>query len=126
MEFVDLSHKMNEAGKEKRRMTQLFGTEQFRSWMLYLEPGEGTDMHYHLSPETFLVLEGTASVKGLKGDERIIEKHEVVFFGAKDYYQITSVGPGPLILFGNRSEGFGGPHVTAGKEKSESLDPSKK
>lgn len=126
MDFVNLSQKMNEAGKENRRMTQLFGTEQFSSWMLHLEPGEGTDMHYHLSPETFLVLEGTASVKGIKGGERIIEKNDVVFFGAKGYYQITSVGPGPLILFGNRSEGFGGPHVAARKEKSESLDLSKK
>jgi hypothetical protein len=41
----------------------------------------------------------------------------VLFLGAKDYYQITNTGTGPLILFGNRAEGFGGPHVTAGKEK---------
>ncbi len=95
MEFIDLTEKMKQAGAEKRRMTQLFGTEQFRTWMLYLEPGEGTDMHHHLSPETFLVLEGKASVKSIKGDERIIEKNEVVFFGSRDYYQITSVGPGP-------------------------------
>ena len=114
MDFVNLAQKM----KEKKRFTQLFGTGQFRSWMLYFEPGDGTDMHYHVSPETFLVLEGKASVKGIKGDERIIEKNEVVFFGSKDYYQITNVGSGPLILFGNRPEGFGGPHVTAEKEKS--------
>ena len=75
-------------------------------------------MHYHVSPETFLVLEGKASVKGINGDERIIEKNEVVYFGSKDYYQITNVGTGPLILFGNRSEGFGGPHVTPEEEKS--------
>ena len=70
-------------------------------------------MHYHLSPETFLVLHGKASVKGLKGEERIIEKNEIVFFGAKDYYQITNVGTEPLVLVGNRSEAFGGAHVTA-------------
>ena len=118
MDFADLTQKMTEAGREKRQMTRLFGTEQLRSWMLYFEPGDGTDMHYHVSPETFLVLEGKASVKGIKGDERIIEKNEVVFFGAKDYYQITNVGAGPLVLFGNRSEGFGGPHVTAENKKS--------
>jgi mannose-6-phosphate isomerase-like protein (cupin superfamily) len=117
MEFANLGEKMSEAGKEKRRMTRLFGNEQIRSWMLYMEPGDGTDMHYHMSPETFLVLEGKAAVKGLGRDERIIEKNQVVFLGSKDYYQITNVGTGPLILFGNRSEGFGGPHVTAGKEK---------
>jgi mannose-6-phosphate isomerase-like protein (cupin superfamily) len=109
MDFVDLAERI----KEKKRMNRLFGTEQFRSWMLYFEPGDGTDMHYHASPETFLVIDGKASVKGINGDERIIEKNEVVFFAPKDYYQITNVGTGPLVLFGNRSEGFGGPHVTA-------------
>jgi mannose-6-phosphate isomerase-like protein (cupin superfamily) len=85
--------------------------------MLYMEPGDGTDMHYHVSPETFLVLDGKASVKSLNGDEKVIEKNEVVFLGPKDYYQITNIGAGPLVLFGNRSENFGGPHVTAEKEK---------
>jgi len=116
MDFANLTEKMSEAGKEKRRMTRLFGNEQMRSWMLYFEPGDGTDMHYHASPETFLVLEGKGAVKGLKGEARVVEKNEVLFLGAKDYYQITNVGTGPLILFGNRSEGFGGPHVTAGKD----------
>ncbi len=69
MEFVNL----RERSKEKKRMNRLFGTEQFRSWMLHFEPGDGTDMHYHVSPESFLVLEGKGSVKGIKGEERIIE-----------------------------------------------------
>ena len=34
----------------------LFGAGNFRSWMLYFVPGDGTDMHYHANPETFLVL----------------------------------------------------------------------
>ena len=117
MEFVSLDKKQTEAEKEKKRKIDLFGTENFRSWMLYFTPGDGTDMHYHASPETFLVIEGKASVKGIKGDERIIEKNEIVFFPAKDYYQITNVGTAPLVLFGNRSEAFGGPHVTAEKDK---------
>ena len=116
MEFVSLDKKQTEAEKEKKRKIDLFGTENFRSWMLYFTPGDGTDMHYHASPETFLVIEGKASVKGIKGDERIIEKNEIVFFPAKDYYQITNVGAAPLVLFGNRSEAFGGPHVTAKKD----------
>jgi len=117
MEFVDLKEKIKQAREGKRGMTRLFATEKFRSWMLYYEPGDGTDMHYHASPETFLVLEGKASVKGIGGEERILEKNEIVFLAPKDYYQITNVGTGPLVLFGNRSEGFGGPHVTAGKEE---------
>ena len=116
MEFVSLDEKTVEADKGKKRKIDLFGTENFRSWMLYFTPGDGTDMHYHASPETFLVIEGKASVKGIKGDERIIEKNEIVFFPAKDYYQITNVGTEPLVLFGNRSEGFGGPHVTYEKD----------
>ncbi|MGH7846112.1 MAG: cupin domain-containing protein [Candidatus Binatia bacterium] len=116
MNFANLTDKINEAGQEKRRMTRLFADDTFRSWMLYLEPGDGTDMHYHMAPETFLVLEGKASVKGLKGGEEIIEKNAVIFSQPKDYYQITNVGTGPLILFGNRSENFGGAHVSAGKE----------
>ncbi|HEY2987417.1 MAG TPA: cupin domain-containing protein [Candidatus Binatia bacterium] len=118
MEFTDLSRKMIEAEKDKKRKINLFGTENFRSWILYFVPGDGTDMHYHASPETFLVVEGKASVKGINGEEKIIEKNEAVFFGAKDYYQITNVGNTPLVLFGNRSEAFGGPHVTYQEQRS--------
>ena len=117
MEFANIEENMCTAKDENKRFMPLFGTDTFRSWMLYFRPGEHTDMHYHLSPETFLVLQGKASVKGLKGDERIIEKNEIVFFSAKDYYQITNVGSEPLVLVGNRSEAFGGDHVTA-KESS--------
>ncbi len=112
MDFINLNQKMTEAEKEKKRKLNLFGTDSFRSWMLYFQPGDGTDMHYHASPETFLVIEGKASVKGIHGEERIIEKNEIVFFAPKDYYQLTNVGNSPLVLFGNRSEAFGGPHVT--------------
>ena len=118
MEFIDLNRKMTEAENEKQRKIDLFGTENFRSWVLYFVPGDGTDMHYHASPETFLVIEGKASVKGLDGEEKIIGKNEVVFFASKDYYQITNVGDTPLVLFGNRSEAFGGPHVTYGENRA--------
>jgi mannose-6-phosphate isomerase-like protein (cupin superfamily) len=115
MEFVSLSQKIDEAGKEKIRNTHLFEGDNFRSWMLYFEPGDGTSMHYHQSPETFLVIEGKASIKGMGGNERVVGKNDVVFLGAKDYYQISNVGTGPLILFGNRSEPFGVPVVRAEK-----------
>jgi mannose-6-phosphate isomerase-like protein (cupin superfamily) len=118
MEFVDLNRKSAEAKTEKQRKLNLFGTDNFRSWILYFVPGDGTDMHYHASPETFLVVEGKASVKGIDGEEKIIGKNEVVFFAAKDYYQITNVGDTPLVLFGNRSESFGGPHVTYREDRA--------
>ena len=51
----------------------------------------------------------------------MIEKNEIVFFGAKDYYQITNVGTEPLVLVGNRSEAFGGAHVTAKEAPSRIL-----
>jgi len=107
MEFVSLGHKIAEAEKDNLRNVPLFGTDNFRSWMLHFEPGDGTPMHYHQSPETFLVINGRCSVKGLKGDERILEKNDIVFLPAKEYYQLTSVGSTTLILFGNRSEPFG-------------------
>jgi mannose-6-phosphate isomerase-like protein (cupin superfamily) len=113
MDFVNINETMEQAKSEKKRFVPLFSSDTFRSWILYFQPGDHTDMHYHLSPETFLVLQGKASVKGLKGEERIIGKNEIVFFGAKDYYQITNVGTEPLVLVGNRSEAFGGAHVTA-------------
>jgi mannose-6-phosphate isomerase-like protein (cupin superfamily) len=125
MEFVSLDQKMDEAGKDKIRNTHLFGTENFRSWMLYFEPGDGTPMHFHQNPETFLVVQGTCSVKGMKGDERVIEKNDIVFLAAKDYYQLTNVGTGPLILFGNRSEPFGVRPVRAGEEEAASRDVSR-
>jgi mannose-6-phosphate isomerase-like protein (cupin superfamily) len=59
------------------------------------------------------VLQGSGVIKGIKGEERLIHKNEVVFFAAKDYYQITNHGTEPLVLFGNRSEAFGGPHIKA-------------
>jgi mannose-6-phosphate isomerase-like protein (cupin superfamily) len=113
MEFANINATKRKANDEDKRFVPLFGNETFRSWILYFRPGEHTDMHYHLSPETFIVIEGKASVKGLKGEERIIEKNEIVFFGAKDYYQIINVGTEPLVLVGNRSEAFGGAHVTS-------------
>jgi mannose-6-phosphate isomerase-like protein (cupin superfamily) len=113
MDFASLGEMMAEARNKKKRKIDLFGAENFRSWMLYFVPGDGTDMHYHANPEIFLVLEGKGIVKDIKGAERPIGKNEVVFFAAKDYYQITNTGTEPLILFGNRSEAFGGPHIKA-------------
>ena len=109
MDFVNLEAMM----ATKKRKIDLFGTDNFRSWLLYFVPGDGTDMHYHTSPETFLVLEGSGVVKGVNGEARPINKNEVVFLSAKDYYQITNNGTEPLVLFGNRSEAFGGPHIKA-------------
>jgi mannose-6-phosphate isomerase-like protein (cupin superfamily) len=112
MDFVNLKRKIDETDERKRRKIDLFEASNFRSWTLWFKPGDGTDMHYHASPETFLVIEGSGVVKGIDGSERPIAKHDVVFFPAKDYYQITNNGSEPLVLFGNRSEAFGGPHVT--------------
>ena len=109
MEFASLADKA-ETGQ---RFTRLFGTEKSCTWMLHFKPGDRTDMHFHAEPETFLVVEGKASVKDINEGERIIEQGEVVFFPAKDYYQITNVGTGRLLLYGNRPEPFGGVHVTA-------------
>jgi len=113
MDFINLTRKLKETDEKKRRKIDLFEASNFRSWMLYFVPGDGTDMHYHASPETFLVIEGKGVVKGIDGKERAIEQNDVVFFPAKDYYQITNTGDSPMVLFGNRSEAFGGPHVTA-------------
>jgi mannose-6-phosphate isomerase-like protein (cupin superfamily) len=118
MDFINLNQKIGEAREQKIRNSHFFGTDNFRSWMLYFEPGDHTPMHYHQSPETFLVIEGKCSIKDIKGDERIIEKNQIVFFAAKDYYQLTNVGTEPLVLFGNRSEPFGVPIVRAGQEES--------
>ncbi len=118
MDFVNLKRKIDETEERKRRKINLFEASNFRSWMLWFKPGDGTDMHYHASPETFLVIEGGGVVKGIDGSERPIAKHDVVFFPAKDYYQITNTGSEPLVLFGNRSEAFGGPHVTLQAERA--------
>jgi mannose-6-phosphate isomerase-like protein (cupin superfamily) len=107
MDFINLKQKIDAARDEKIRNSHFFGTDNFRSWMLYFEPGDGTPMHFHQNPETFLIIEGKCSVKDIKGGERIIEKNDVVFFAAKDYYQLTNVGTEPLVMFGNRSEPFG-------------------
>lgn len=112
MDFVNLNDKRDEAIKTKTTKINLFGTENFRSWILCFQPGDGTDMHFHASPETFMVVEGKALIKGVKGEERVVEKNGVAFFGANEYYQVTNVGTGPLLLFANRSEAFGGVHVT--------------
>lgn len=66
MEFVSLNQKMDDAGKQNIRNTHLFGTDNFRSWMLYFEPGDCTPMHYHQSPETFLVIDGKCAVRESK------------------------------------------------------------
>ena len=107
MECVNLVQKIDEARAQKIRNSHLFGTENFRSWMLYFESGDQTPMHFHQNPETFLVVQGQCSVKDLKGSERVFKKNDVVFFAAKEYYQLINKGAEALVLFGNRSEPFG-------------------
>ncbi len=68
--------------------------------------------------KTFLVIDGGCAVKGIKGEERIIEKNDIVLLPAKDFYQLVNVGAGPLVLFGNRSEPLGVCPVRAGQEDS--------
>lgn len=118
MDFVNLKQKIDEAREHKIRNSHFFGTDNFRSWMLYFEPGDGTPMHFHQNPETFLVLQGKCSVKDISGFERVIEKDEIVFVGAKEYYQLTNAGNEPLVMFGNRSEPFGIRITRAGEAKS--------
>lgn len=89
MDFINLDQKIDEAKKEKIRNPHLFEAGNFRSWILYFEPGDGSPMHFHQNPETFLVIKGNCSVKGLQGDERVIEKNDIVFLAAKDYYQLN-------------------------------------
>src|SRR5688572_27891116 len=96
MDFVNLGEKQSEARENKKRKIDLFGTDNFRSWMPYFVPGDGTDMHFHASPETFLVLPGSGVVKGLKGEARAIQTEDVLYLNAKDYDLITNTGTEPL------------------------------
>jgi mannose-6-phosphate isomerase-like protein (cupin superfamily) len=117
MEFVKLNQKIDEARTNKIRNSHFFGTENFRSWMLYFEPGDGTPMHFHQNPESFLVVQGRCSVKDLSGGERIVEKDDIIFLPAKEYYQLTNTGTEPVVLFGNRSEPFGIGITRQGEQK---------
>ncbi len=107
MESANLLKKIDQAHQQKIRNSHLFGTENFRSWMLYFEPGDHTPMHFHQNPESFLVVQGQCSVKDPEGGERVFEKDDILFIGAKEYYQLINSGSEPLVLFGNRSEPFG-------------------
>src|SRR5262249_59017909 len=98
-----MDQKIGEAAKEKIRNMPLFGTENFRSWMLYFEPGDGTPMHYHQSPETFLVIDGKCSVKSIDGAERIIEKNQIIFLAAKDTIHLPIFGTDRWFSSANRS-----------------------
>lgn len=118
MDFINLNQKIGESREQKIRNNHFFGTENFRSWMLYFEPGDGTPMHFHQNPESFLVIRGKCSVKDINGVERVIEKDDIVFFPAKEYYQLTNTGTEPVILFGNRSEPFGVGITRAEERKS--------
>jgi hypothetical protein len=42
MDFISLTEMITEAKNKKKRKIDLFGTENFRSWMLYFVPGDGT------------------------------------------------------------------------------------
>lgn len=107
MEVLNLDTKIAEARTQNIRNSHFFGTENFRSWMLYFEPGDETPMHFHQNPETFLVVQGECSIKDLKGGERIVKKNDIIFIGAKEYYQLMNKGTEPMVLYGNRSEPFG-------------------
>jgi mannose-6-phosphate isomerase-like protein (cupin superfamily) len=118
MDVINLKQKIGEAREKKIRNSHFFGTENFRSWMLYFEPGDCTPMHFHQNPETFLVVQGQCSVKDKQGNERVLGKDDIVCLAAKEYYQLTSVGADPLVMFGNRSEPFGIGITRAGEEKA--------
>ncbi|MBM4260576.1 MAG: cupin domain-containing protein [Deltaproteobacteria bacterium] len=107
MEVLNLDKKIDEARTHNIRNSHFFGTDNFRTWMLYFEPGGETPMHFHQNPETFLVVQGECSIKDLKGGERVVKKNDIVFFAAKEYYQLINKSKEPMILFGNRSEPFG-------------------
>jgi quercetin dioxygenase-like cupin family protein len=83
MDFVSLDQKIDEAGREKIRNTHLFEADNFRSWMLYFEQGDSTPMHYHQSPETFLVIEGKCTIKGSKEKSGSLKKMRSFFFRPK-------------------------------------------
>jgi mannose-6-phosphate isomerase-like protein (cupin superfamily) len=118
MDFINLNQKIDEAREQKIRNSHFFGTENFRSWMLYFEPGDGTPMHFHQNPESFLIVRGKCSVKDINGGERVMEKDDIVFLPAKEYYQLTNTGAEPLVMFGNRSEPFGIGITRAEEQKS--------
>ena len=107
MDIVHLKQKIGAAREGKIRNSHFFGTDNFRSWMLYFEPGDGTPMHFHQNPETFLVIQGQCSVRDIHGGERVIAKDDIVFLPAKEYYQLTNTSSEPVVLYGNRSEPFG-------------------
>jgi len=107
MECINLGQKIDAARAGKIKNNHFFGTDNFRSWMLYFEPGDDTPMHFHQNPETFLVVQGECSIKDFKGEERLAKKDDIVFFPTKEYYQLINRGAEPLVLFGNRSEPFG-------------------
>jgi hypothetical protein len=48
----------------------------------------------------------------------VLGKDDIVCLAAKEYYQLTSVGADPLVMFGNRSEPFGIGITRAGEEKA--------
>jgi mannose-6-phosphate isomerase-like protein (cupin superfamily) len=63
------------------------------------------------------VVQGECSIKDLKGGERVFAKNDIVFFPAKEYYQLINKGTEPLVLYGNRSEPFGIGITRAGEPK---------
>lgn len=107
MEVLNLDNKIDEARTQNIRNSHFFGTDNFRSWMLYFETGDETPMHFHQNPETFLVVQGECTIKDLKGGERVVKKNDIIFIGAKEYYQLINKGAEPMVLYGNRSEPFG-------------------
>lgn len=117
METANLLKKIDEAREQKIRNSHFYEAANFRSWMLYFEPGDQTPMHFHQNPESFLVVQGKCSVKDLQGGERVFEKNDILFVGAKEYYQLINSGSEPLVLFGNRSEPFGIGITRAGEQK---------
>lgn len=107
MECINLEEKIAAARAGKIKNNHFFGTDNFRSWMLYFETGDDTPMHFHQNPETFLVVQGECTIKDLKGGERVVKKNDIVFLAAKEYYQLINKAAEPLVLYGNRSEPFG-------------------
>ncbi len=70
-------------------------------------------MHYHANPETFLVLSGKRRGQRIQGRGEADSKERSGLFRRQRLLPDHQYRNRALVLFGNRSEAFGGPHIKA-------------
>lgn len=92
-----------EYAHEHKKRTVVLNTDRFHSWIHYYEPGKQDEMHCHNQDQTFLVIEGTLTMRFPDGGEAHLGPGGLATITGGSFYQLHNQTNEPLVMLGSRS-----------------------